>query len=184
MYSSIRCTKFQERDNHWDKQLSSFWRRARWLSQSRGSSRGFVNHSLGIKTKGQFSIYYIDKGSKDPKSNFQIDLSYVESSFSLIHIHQGFSWEGGVIVGALVNGTTYDQFGYADANLSQFEQFDIGAKFAIGKEILPKLHFFWELSNTIPFFPIQNHPAYVSILNKGKMNSLLCFSFRYLLSEK
>ena len=84
----------------------------------------------------------------------------------------------------LVNGTTYDRFGYADANLSQFEQFDIGAKFAIGKEILPKLHFFWELSSTIPFFPIQNHPAYVSILNKGKMNSLLCFSFRYLLSEK
>ncbi len=145
---------------------------------------GFVNHSLGSKTKGQFSIYYIDKGSKDPKSNFQIDLSYVESSFSLIHIHQGFSWEGGVIVGVLVNGTTYDRFGYVDANLSQFEQFDIGAKFAVGKEILPKLHFFWELSNTIPFFPIQNHPAYVSILNKGKMNSLLCFSFRYLLSEK
>lgn len=145
---------------------------------------GFVNHSLGSKTKGQFSIYYIDKGSKDPKSNFKIDLSYVESSFSLIYEHQGFSWEGGVIVGVLVDGITYDQFGYVDANLSQFEQFDIGAKFAIGKEILPKLHFFWELSNTIPFFPIQNHPAYVSILNKGKMNSLLCFSFRYLLGEK
>ena len=102
---------------------------------------GFVNYSLGSKTKGQFSVYYIDKGSKDPKSNFQIDLSYVESSFSLIHIHQGFSWEGGVIFGALVNGTTYDRFGYVDANLSQFEQFDIGAKFAIGKEILPKLHY-------------------------------------------
>lgn len=152
---------------------------------------GFVNHFLGSKTKGQFSIYYIDKGSKDPKSNFQIDLSYVESSFSLIRTYQGFSWEGGIIVGVLVDGITYDRNGktydpyvYEDGNLGQFEQFDIGAKLAVGKEVLPKLHFFWELSNTIPFFPIQNHPAYVSILNKGKMNSLLCFSFRYLLREK
>lgn len=145
---------------------------------------GFVNHSLGSKTKGQFSTYYIDKGSKDPKSNFQIDLSYVESSFSLIYEHQGFNWEGGIMIGVLVDGTTYNRFGYVDANLSQFEQFDIGAKFAVGKEILPKLHFFWELSNTIPFFPIQNHPAYVSILNKGKMNAVLCFSFRYLLGDE
>ena len=86
-------------------------------------------------------------------------------------------------MGALVNGTTYDRFGYVDANLSQFEQFDIGAKFAIGKEILPKSYFFG-VKQYYSFFPIQNHPAYVSILNKGKMNSLLCFSFRYLLSEK
>ena len=57
-------------------------------------------------------------------------------------------------------------------------------KFAIGKELLPRLQMFWEFSNTIPFRPIQQHPAYISVLNKGKMNSVLCFSFRYLLNNE
>ena len=56
---------------------------------------GFVNHPLGKNSKGQFELYYIDKGSNDPKSLFQIDLSYVESSYSFLYKYQGFSWEEG-----------------------------------------------------------------------------------------
>lgn len=145
---------------------------------------GFVNHPLGTNSKGQFGLYYIDKGSDDPKSQFQIDLSYVESSYSFLYNYQGFSWEGGLLIGVLIDGKTYDMYGYENASESQFNQFDIGAKLAVGKELLPKLQMFWELSNTIPFFPIQEHPAYISILNKGKMNAILSFSFRYLLGNE
>lgn len=142
---------------------------------------GFVNHPLGKNSKGQFGLYYIDKGSDDTKSFFQIDLSYLESSYSILYDYQGFIWEGGILIGALINGKTYDLYGYENISESQFNNFDISAKLAVGKELLPKLQMFWEITNTIPFFPIQEHPAYVSILNKGKMNAVLCFSFRYLL---
>lgn len=98
--------------------------------------------------------------------------------------YQGFTWEGGLLLGVLVDGKTYDFYGFQNTSESHFNQFDIGAKFALGKEVLPKLQMYWELSNTIPFFPIQEHPAYISILNKGKMNSVLCFSFRYLLGDE
>ena len=145
---------------------------------------GFVHHSLGKNSKGQFGLYFIDKGSNDPKSNFQIDLSYIESSYSFLNEHQGFIWETGFLFGVLVNGITFDRYGYENESESQFNQFDIGAKFAIGKEIFPRIQMFWEFSNTIPLFPIQQHPAYISFLNKGKMNSVLCFSFRYLLRDE
>ena len=145
---------------------------------------GFVNHLLGKNSKGQLGLYYIDKGSDDTKSLFQIDLSYVESSYSILYNYQGFSWEGGVLIGVLIDGKTYDIYGYENASESQFNKFDISAKLAVGKEILPKLQMFWEITNTIPLFPIQEHPAYVSILNKGKMNAVLCFSFRYLLGDE
>mgnify|MGYP004195079309 FL=1 len=145
---------------------------------------GFVNHPLGKNSKGQFGLYYIDKGSDDTKSLFQIDLSYVESSYSILYNFQGFLWEGGVLIGALINGKTYDLYGYENVSESQFNKFDISAKLAVGKELFPKLQMFWEVTNTIPLFPVQEHPAYMSILNKGKMNAVLCFSFRYLLSNE
>ena len=145
---------------------------------------GFVNHLLGKNSKGQLGLYYIDKGSDDTKSLFQIDLSYLESSYSILYNYQGFIWEGGVLIGALINGKTYDIYGYENASESQFNKLDISAKLAVGKEILPKLQMFWEITNTIPLFPVQEHPAYVSILNKGKMNAILCFSFRYLLGDE
>ena len=88
------------------------------------------------------------------------------------------------MIGVLINGKTYDRYGYENASESQFNKFDISAKLAVGKELLPKLQMFWEITNTIPLFPIQEHPAYVSILNKGKMNAVLCFSFRYLLGNE
>ncbi len=145
---------------------------------------GFVNHPIGKNSKVQFGLYYIDKGSDDTKSLFQIDLSYVESSYSILYNYQGFSWEGGVLIGVLIDGKTYDIYSYENVSESQFNRFDISAKLAVGKEILPKLQMFWEITNTIPLFPIQEHPAYVSILNKGKMNAVLCFSFRYLLGDE
>lgn len=145
---------------------------------------GFVNHTLGKNSKGQFGLYYIDKGSSDPNSLFQIDLSYVESSYSFLYNYQGFSWEVGLLIGVLIDGKIYDIYGYENVNESEFDQYDIGAKLAVGKELLPKLQMFWEITNTIPLFPIQEHPVYVSILNKGKMNAVLCFSFRYLLGNE
>ena len=145
---------------------------------------GFVNHPIGKNSKGQFGLYYIDKGSDDTKSLFQIDLSYVESSYSILYNYQGFLWEGGVLIAALINGKTLDIYGYENISDSQFNNFDISAKLAVGKELFPKLQMFWEITNTIPLFPVQEHPAYVSILNKGKMNAVLCFSFRYLLSNE
>ena len=145
---------------------------------------GFVKHKIGGTTSGQFEIYYIDKGSDQPKTNFQIDLSYVETSWSIQKEYQGFIYEGGLLFGVLIDGTTYDYYGLKDQSKSDFSKFDIGAKMALGKELMPKLFMFWELSNTIPFFPIQEHPAYTSIFNKGKMNAVLCFSFRYLLGNE
>ena len=145
---------------------------------------GFVNHPLVKNSKGQFGLYYIDKGSNDPNSLFQIDLSYLESSYSFLYEYQEFVWEAGLLVGVLIDGKTFDMYGYENIIESQFNKFDFSMKFAIGKELLPRLQMFWEFSNTIPFRPIQQHPAYISVLNKGKMNSVLCFSFRYLLNNE
>ena len=145
---------------------------------------GYVNYPFNESASAQFSLYYIDKGSNDPKTNFQIDLSYIETSWSILYDYQGFVWEAGLLWGILRDGKTFNYYG-VNPEMSDFENFDIGAKFSLGRQLMPKLFMFWEYSNTIPFFPIQKHPATIQgSLNKGKMNSVLCFSFRYLLNEK
>ena len=63
------------------------------------------------------------------------------------------------MIGALINGKTYDIYGYENASESQFNKFDISAKFAVGKELLPKLQMFWEITNTIPLFPSSGTPC-------------------------
>ena len=87
-------------------------------------------------------------------------------------------------VGILIDGKTYDTYGFEDIQKNDFHKFDVGAKLAAGVKLKPQLTIFWELSNSIPFFPIQDHPGKATYgLNKGKYNSILSFSFRYLFSE-
>jgi len=144
----------------------------------------FVNHPINMASRGQLSMYYIDKGSNDVRSQFKIDLSYIETAWSIQKTSKGFIYEGGVLFGVLINGKTYDLYGYEDRYKGDFYKFDIGAKISAGIRMKPKLFMFWELSNTLPFFPIQEHPGgTIHLLNKGKYNSVLSFSFRYLFSE-
>lgn len=145
---------------------------------------GFVKYPFSNVASGQFSLCYIDKGSNDPQTKYQIDLSYIETSWSILYDYQGFIWEAGLLWAILRDGKTLDYYG-ENPEMSDFKKFDIGAKFALGRQLMPRLYMFWEYSNTIPFFPIQDHPATISgSLNKGKMNSVLCFSFRYLLNNE
>ena len=145
---------------------------------------GFVNHPLGKNSKGQFGLYYIDKGSDDTKSLFQIDLSYVESSYSILYNYQEFIWEGGVLIGALLmekhttDMVTKMQLKASLISLTLVQSLRLGKNFCLNFKCFGKL--------PIPFlcFPVQEHPAYVSILNKGKMNAVLSFSFRYLLGDE
>jgi hypothetical protein len=144
-----------------------------------------VNHSINKATKGQFELYYIDKGSNDQNSNYQIDLSYVESSWSVQKTSQGFIYELGLLVGVLIDGVTYNLYGYDDGQYNDFNRLDIGAKLAAGIHISSNLLMFWELSNTIPFFPIQEHASGLTDgLNKGKNNGVFSISFRYLFSNE
>ena len=141
----------------------------------------FVNHSINNASRGEFALYYIDKGSNDANTNYSIDLSYIETSWCLQKTSRGFIYEGGLLFGVLAHGKTLDVYGYEDLQKSDFYKFDIGAKLAAGFKIKPHLSMFWELSNSIPFFPIQEHPGGATNgLNKGKYNSILSFSFRYL----
>ncbi len=143
-----------------------------------------LNHPINLATRGQLEMYYIDKGSNDQNSNFKIDLSYIETSWSIQKTAKGFIYEGGLLMGILIDGKTYDIYGYEDPTKDPFYKYDIGAKIGIGIHIKPQWQLFWELSNSIPLFPIQNHPGGATYgLNKGKYNSILSFSFRYLFSE-
>lgn len=143
-----------------------------------------VNHFINSASRGQLALYYIDKGSNDVNSDFRIDLSYIETSWCVQKTSKGFIYEGGLLFGVLVDGKTYDIYGYEDVQKNDFHKFDIGAKLAVGVKLKPKLSMFWELSNSIPFFPIQDHPGGTTYgLNKGKYNSILSFSFRYLFTE-
>ena len=143
-----------------------------------------VNHFINSASRGQLALYYIDKGSNDVNSDFRIDLSYIETSWSVQKTSKGFIYEGGLLFGVLVDGKTYDIYGYEDVQKNDFYKFDIGAKLAAGVKLKPQLNVFWEFSNSIPFFPIQDHPGKATYgLNKGKYNSILSFSFRYLFSE-
>ena len=143
-----------------------------------------VNHSINPASRGQLALYYIDKGSNDVNSNYKINLSYIETSWCIQKTSKGFIYEGGLLFGVLVDGKTYDIYGYEDIQKNDFRKFDIGAKLAAGIKLKPQLSMFWEISNTIPFFPVQNHPGGATYgLNKGKYNFILSFSFRYLFSE-
>tara|TARA_B100000886_G_scaffold283770_1_gene208107 strand:- start:1015 stop:1608 length:594 start_codon:yes stop_codon:yes gene_type:complete len=143
-----------------------------------------VNHFINSASRGQLALYYIDKGSNDINSDFRIYLSYIETSWCVQKTSKGFIYEGGLIFGVLVDGKTYNIYGYEDIQKNNFNKFDFGAKLAAGVKLKPQLTMFWELSNSIPFFPIQDHPGGATYgLNKGKYNSILSFSFRYLLSK-
>ena len=143
-----------------------------------------VNHFINSASRGQLALYYIDKGSNDVNSDFRIDLSYIETSWCVQKTSKGFIYEGGLLFGVLLDGKTFDIYGYEDTQKNDFHKFDIGAKLAAGIKLKPQLTMFWELSNSIPFFPIQKHPGGTTYgLNKGKYNSILSFSFRYLFSK-
>ena len=51
---------------------------------------------------------------------------------------------------------------------NDFHKFDIGAKLAAGVKLKPQLTMFWELSNSIPFFPIQDHPGGATLRTKQR----------------
>ena len=143
-----------------------------------------VNHFINSASRGQLALYYIDKGSNDINSNFRIDLSYIETSWCVQKTSKGFIYEGGLLFGILIDGKTYDIYGFEDIQKNDFHKFDVGAKLAAGVKLKPQLTIFWELSNSIPFFPIQDHPGKATYgINKGKYNSILSFSFRYLFLE-
>lgn len=143
-----------------------------------------VNYNLNKATRSEFSMYYIDKGSNNVNSLFQIDLSYIESSFTIQKSRKGFIYEGGVSFGVLIDGITYNNNGNQDRELSLFNSFDIGAILGVGIKLKENIYLFGELSNTLPLFPIQEHPDGISYqLNKGKYNSVFSFSLRYLLSK-
>ncbi len=144
----------------------------------------FVNHPINLATRGELAMYYIDKGSNDLNSNFRIDLSYIETSWCVQKSSKGFIYEGGLLFSVLLDGKTYDIYGYKDVTKSDYNKFDIGAKLAAGIKLKPRLFMFWEITNSLPFTPIQDHPGGATYgLNKGKYNSILSFSFRYLYSE-
>ena len=144
----------------------------------------FVNHTINLATRGELAMYYIDKGSNDLNSNFRIDLSYIETSWCVQKSSKGFIYEGGLLFSVLLDGKTYDIYGYEDVTKSDYYKFDIGAKLSAGIKLKPRLFMFWEITNSLPFTPIQDHPGGATYgLNKGKYNSILSFSFRYLYSE-
>jgi hypothetical protein len=144
----------------------------------------FVNHPINLATRGELAMYYIDKGSNDLNSNFRIDLSYIETSWCVQKSSKGFIYEGGLLFSVLLDGKTYDIYGYEDVTKSDYYKFDIGAKLSAGIKLKPRLFMFWEITNSLPFTPIQDYPGGATYgLNKGKYNSILSFSFRYLYSE-
>lgn len=144
-----------------------------------------VTHKINNATRGELSLYYIDKGSKDPESKFQIDLSYIESGWSFQKSARGFIYEAGILFAVLVDEKTYDLYGYENISKSSFNRYEIGGKISAGVHLMPQVQMFWELSNTLPFWPIQEHPNGLTYnLNKGKYNSIFSISFRYLFSDE
>ena len=144
-----------------------------------------VFHKLNDGTRAEYAMYYIDKGSRDSENFFKIDLTYIESSWSLQKSFKGIMYEAGLLFAVLVDGGTYDRNGKYDTQNSNFSKYDIGATIGAGVKLKSKIYMFWKLNNTIPFFPIQKHPDEISIgLNKGKYNSVFSISLRYLLSNE
>ena len=128
----------------------------------------FVNHPINLATRGELAMYYIDKGSNDLNSNFRIDLSYIETSWCVQKSSKGFIYEGGLLFSVLLDGKNYDIYGYEDVTKSDYYKFDIGAKLAAGIKLKPRLFMFWEITNSLPFTPIQDHPGGATYgLNKG-----------------
>lgn len=143
-----------------------------------------VFHKINDATRAEYGIYYIDKGSRDTESFFKIDLSYIESAVTFQKSSKGIIYEAGLLFGVLIDGITYNKNDRKDLVLSDFSKYDIGATIGAGIKIKPKVLMFWEISNTIPFFPVQEHPDGISVgLNKGKYNSIFSISLRYLLSN-
>lgn len=144
-----------------------------------------VFHKVNKGTRAEYSMYYIDKGSRDSENFFKIDLSYIESSWSLQKSSKGIIYEAGLLFAVLIDGATYDRNGKFDTQNSDFSKYDIGATIGAGVKLKSKVFMFWEISNTIPLFPIQEHPNGISVgLNKGKYNSIFSISLRYLLSNE
>lgn len=144
-----------------------------------------VKHDFTTSTVGQFSLYYIDKGSNATESNYQIDLSYVETALSFQKAYGGFTYEGSLLFAVLAEGLNYDAYGYLDPYQSDYNKIDVGLQLGIGRKINSNIQLFWELSNSIPFSPIQAHASGETyLLNKGKYNAVLSFSFRYLWGKK
>ena len=144
-----------------------------------------VFHKLNDGTRAEYAMYYIDKGSRDSENFFKIDLTYIESSWSLQKSFKGIMYEAGLLFAVLVDGGTYDRNGKYDTQNSNFSKYDIGATIGAGVKLKSKIYMFWKLNNTIPFFPIQKHPDEISIgLNKGKYNSVFSISLRYVLSNE
>jgi len=144
-----------------------------------------VNHKINDATRSEYSMYYIDKGSNDNENFFQIDLSYIESSWCIQKSAKGFIYEGGITFGVLIEGATYDKNGRLDKTNSDFNKFDVGAVVGAGIKLKERIYLFWEIGNTIPLFPIQKHTDGITYrLNKGKYNAVFSFSLRYLLNNE
>ena len=79
-----------------------------------------VNHYINSASRGQLALYYIDKGSNDVNSDFKIDLSYIETSWCIQKTSKGFIYEAGLLFGVLVDGKTYDIYGYEDLQKNDF----------------------------------------------------------------
>jgi hypothetical protein len=142
-----------------------------------------VFHKVNNATRAEYAMYYIDKGSYDSESYFKIDLSYIETSWSLQKSAKGIIYEAGLLFAVLINGEISGRNGALLRN--DFSKYDIGATIGAGIKIKPRVFMFWEINNTIPFFPIQEHTDGISVgLNKGKYNSVFSFSLRYLLSDE
>ncbi len=144
-----------------------------------------VTHRINNATRGELSLYYLDKGSKDSESKFKIDLSYIESCWSIQKSAKGFIYEAGLQFAVLIDGATYDIYGFEDISKSSFNRYEVGGKVSAGVHLMPQIQMFWEISNTLPFWPIQEHPNGLTFnLNRGKYNSIFSISFRYLYREE
>ena len=56
-----------------------------------------------------------------------------------------------------------DRYGYENAIESQFNKFDISAKLAVGKELLPKLQMFWEIQRIQFLFSLFKNTLPMSV---------------------
>jgi hypothetical protein len=144
-----------------------------------------VFHKVNDGTRAEYAIYYIDKGSRNSENFFKIDLSYIESSLTLQKSSKGIIYEAGLLFAVLIDGATYNSNGVFNSQFSTFSKYDFGATIGAGVKLKSKVFMFWEINNTIPLFPIQEHSEGISVgLNKGKYNSVFSISLRYLLSDE